>query len=91
LPHAPCEIAEAFGVFGHVAHVHLKEGKPLFERGELFKELFLGKLLFWRTVFVSVLPVDKTSHDDAPLWIGSCIPGVQAAIRRASTPDLKEA
>jgi hypothetical protein len=67
----PYEAAEEFGVFGHAAHVSLKEGKALFERGELLKELFLSEFLFRETAFVFVVRVDKTFHDDAPLcWVG---------------------
>jgi hypothetical protein len=66
----PCEAAEEFGVFGHAAHVNLKEGKAILERGELLKELFLSELLFRETAFVFVVSVDKTFHDDAPLcWV----------------------
>jgi hypothetical protein len=66
----PCEAAKEFGVFGHAAHVNLKEGKTILERGELLKELFLSELLFRQTAFVFVLSVDKTFHDDAPLcWV----------------------
>jgi hypothetical protein len=62
----PCEAAEEFGVFGHAAHVNLKEGKAILERGELLKELFLSELLFRETAFVFVV----TFHDDAPLcWV----------------------
>jgi len=77
----PCEAAEEFGVFGHAGHVNLKEGKALLERGELLKELFLSELLLRETAFVFVVSVDKTFHDDAPLyWVGSCIPGVKRRI-----------
>jgi hypothetical protein len=77
----PCEAAEEFGVFGHAAHVNLKEGKALLERGELLKELFLSELLLRETAFVFAVSVDKTFHDDAPLcWVGSCIPGVKRRI-----------
>jgi len=48
----PCEAAEEIGVFGHVAHVNLKEGKALLDRGELLKELFLSEFLFRETAFV---------------------------------------
>jgi hypothetical protein len=70
----PCETVEEFGVFGHAAHVNLKEGKAILKRGELLKELFLSELLFRETVFVFVVSVEKTLHDNAPSrWIGSCI------------------
>jgi hypothetical protein len=62
----PCEAAEEFGVFGHAAHVNLKESKALLERCELFKELFLSEFLFPETAFVFVVSVDKILHDDAP-------------------------
>jgi hypothetical protein len=61
----PCEAAEELGVFGHVAHVNLKEGKAILERGKLLKELFLSELLFRETAFVFVVSVGKF-HDDAP-------------------------
>jgi len=80
----PCEAAEEFGVFGHAAHVNLKEGKAILERCELLKELFLSELLSRETAFVFVVSVDNTFHDDAPLcwlgWVGSCIPGVKRRI-----------
>jgi len=77
----PCKAAEELGVFGQVAHVNLKEGKAILERGELLKELFLSELLLRETAFVFVVSVDKTFHDDAPLcWVGSCIPGVKRRI-----------
>jgi hypothetical protein len=63
----PGEAAEKFGVFGHAAHVNLKQGKAILERGELLKELFLGELLFRETAFVFLVSVDRTFHDDAPL------------------------
>jgi hypothetical protein len=63
----PCEAAEEFDVFGHAAHVNLKEGKAILERGELLKELFLSELLFRETAFVRVVSVDNILHDDAPL------------------------
>jgi hypothetical protein len=67
----PCEAAKEFGVFGHAAHVNLKEGKAVLERGELLKKLFLSELLFRETAFVFVVSVNKTFHDDAPLcWVG---------------------
>jgi len=67
----PCEAAEEFGVFGQTAHVSLKEGKAILERGELLKELFLSELMFRETAFVFVVSVDKTFHDDAPsCWVG---------------------
>jgi hypothetical protein len=67
----PCEAAEEFGVFGHAAHVNLKEGKAILECGELLKELFLSELLFRETAFVFVVSVNKTFHDDPPLcWVG---------------------
>jgi hypothetical protein len=67
----PCEAAEEFGIVGHVAHVNLKKGKAILERGELLKELFLSELLFRETAFADVVSVDKTFHDDAPLcWVG---------------------
>jgi hypothetical protein len=70
----PCETVEEFGVFGHAAHVNLKEGKAILKRGELLKELFLSELLFRETAFVFVVSVEKTLHDNAPSrWIGSCI------------------
>jgi hypothetical protein len=70
----PCKAAEKFGAFGHAAHVSLKKGKAILERGELLKELFLSELLFRETAFVCVVSVDKTFHDDAPsCWVGSCI------------------
>jgi hypothetical protein len=71
----PCEAAEAFGIFGQAAHVNLKEGKAILNRGELLKELFLSELLFQGAAFVFVVSVDKTFHDDAPMlgWVGSCI------------------
>jgi hypothetical protein len=70
----PCEAAEEFGVFVHVAHVDLEERKAILERSELLKELFLSELLFREAAFVFVVSVDKIFHDDAPLgWVGSCI------------------
>jgi len=67
----PCEAAEEFGVFGHAAHVNLKESKALLKRGELLKELFLSEVLFRETAFVFVVSVEKIFHDDAPLcWVG---------------------
>jgi hypothetical protein len=67
----PCEAAEEFGAFGHAAHVNLKKGKAILERGELLKELFLSELLIRETAFVCVVSVDKTFHDDAPsCWVG---------------------
>ena len=66
----PCEAAEELGVFGHISHVNLKEGKAILERGELLKELFLSELLFRETAFVFVVSVDNAFHDDAPLWLG---------------------
>jgi hypothetical protein len=65
----PCEAAEEFGAFGHSAHVNLKKGNAILERGELLKELFLSELLFREIVFVCVAGVDKTFHDDAPLCL----------------------
>jgi hypothetical protein len=62
----PCEAAKEFGVVGHAAHMNLKKGKAILERGELLKELFLGELLFRETAFAFVVSVDKTFHDDAP-------------------------
>jgi hypothetical protein len=67
----PCEAAEEFGVFGHAAHVNLKEGKALLERGELFKELFLSELLFLETAFDFVVSIDKILHDAPPIRIAS--------------------
>jgi hypothetical protein len=67
----PCEAAEEFGIFGQAAHVNLKEGKAILDRGELLKELFLGELLFQGAAFVFVVSVDKTFHDGAPVlgWV----------------------
>jgi len=48
----PSEAAEEFGVFGHAAHLNLKEGKAILERGELLKELFLSEHLFREAAFV---------------------------------------
>jgi hypothetical protein len=62
-----CEGAEEFRVFGHAAHVNLKEGKAILECSELLKELFLSELLFRETAFVFVVSVDERFHDDAPL------------------------
>jgi hypothetical protein len=77
----PCEAAEEFGVFGHAAHVNLKEGKAILERGELLKELFLSEILFRETASVFAVSVYKTFHDDAPLcWVGSCIYTTQNVI-----------
>jgi hypothetical protein len=67
----PCETVEEFGIFGHAAQVNLKEGNALLDRGELLKELFLSELLFQGAAFVFVVSVEKTFHDDAPLWVGS--------------------
>jgi hypothetical protein len=64
----PCEAAEEFGVFGHAAHLNLKQGKAFLKRGELFEELFLREFRFRETAFVLVVSVDKTLHDDAP-WV----------------------
>jgi hypothetical protein len=76
----PCEAAEQFGVFGHAAHVNLKEGKAILERGELLKELFLSDLQFRKTAFVFVVSVDKIFHDDAPLcWVA--LSGVSTLLR----------
>ena len=63
----PCEAAEEFGVFGHRAHLNLKDGKALLDRGELLKELFLSDFPFRETVFVFVLSVIAARHDNAPL------------------------
>jgi hypothetical protein len=63
----PCEAAEEFGVFGHRAHLNLKQGKALLDRGELLKELFLSDLPFGKTGFVFVLSVVAARHDNAPL------------------------
>jgi hypothetical protein len=62
----PCETAEEFGVVGHAAHVNLKKGKAILERGELLKEPLLSELLFRETASAFVVSVDKTFHDDAP-------------------------
>ena len=76
-----CEVAEEFDVFGQTAHVNLKEGKAILERGELFKELFLSELPFLAIALVFVVSVDKTFHNDAPLcWVGSCICTTQNVI-----------
>jgi hypothetical protein len=61
-----CEAAEEFGVFGHVAHVNLKESKVLLERCKMLKELFLSEFLFQGTAFAFVVSIDKM-HDDNPL------------------------
>jgi hypothetical protein len=75
----PREAAEEFGIFGHAAHVNLKDGKALLERGELLKELFLSDLLFRETAFVFVVSIE-TFHDDAPLCcVGSCKPTIGEA------------
>jgi len=63
----PCEAAEEFGVFGHRAHLNLKQGKALFDRGELLKELFLSDLPLEETAVVFVLSIVAAHHDDAPL------------------------
>jgi hypothetical protein len=68
----PCEAAEEFGIFGHAAHVNLKESKAVLDRGELLKELFLSELVFQGAAFVFVVSVDKTFHDDAPV-LGSVV------------------
>jgi len=74
LPYVPHEAAKEFGVFGHAAHLKLKEGEAILERRELFEEPFLGKLLVRKTAFVLGLSVSTTCHDNAPLcWVGSCI------------------
>lgn len=66
-----CEAAEEFDVFGHAAHVNLKEGKALLERGELLQELLLSELVIWEVASVFVVSVDKVFHNDALLcWIG---------------------
>jgi len=66
----PCEAAEELGVFGHVAHVDLKEAKAILERSELLKELLLSEFLFREAAFVFIVSVDKIFHDDAPLgWV----------------------
>lgn len=73
----PCEFTEESGIFGQAAHVNLKEGKAILDRGELLKELIISELLFRETAIVFVVIVEKTFHEDAPLcWAGSCIPGV---------------
>jgi hypothetical protein len=63
----PCEFTEEFGIFGQAAHVNLKEGKAILDRGELLKELFLSELLFRETTIIFVLIVEKTFHEDAHL------------------------
>jgi hypothetical protein len=61
-------------VFGHSLHVSLKDGKALLERRKLLKELFLGDLLFRETAFAFDVSVEKTFHDDAPLYSAeSCV------------------
>jgi hypothetical protein len=80
----PCEPAEEFGVFGHAAHVNLKEGKALLERGELLKELFLGELLCRGTACVFVVSVDKTFHDTL-----HCV-GLSRATTRLLQVDLRQ-
>jgi hypothetical protein len=63
----PCEATEEFGVFGHAAHVNLKEGKALLERGELLEKLFLGELLFQEAAVVLVVSADTAFHNNAPM------------------------
>ena len=59
----PCEVTEEFGGFGHPAHVNLKEGKAILERGELLKELFFGEFTFRGIAFVFVVRVkDMADH-----------------------------
>jgi hypothetical protein len=78
LPHVPHEAAKESDIFGHAAHLKLKEGEAILERGELFEELFLGKLLFRKRPFVLILSVGTTFHDDAPLCcVGSCFFTIQ--------------
>jgi hypothetical protein len=62
------EAAEELDVFGHVAHVELKERKALLDRRKLLKELFLGGLVFPQTGFVFVLSIDKVHM--ILLWLG---------------------
>jgi hypothetical protein len=55
-----CDAAETFGVFGHAAHLNLKESNAFLERGELLEELLLGEFLFRGTAFAVF---DNTFHD----------------------------
>jgi hypothetical protein len=63
----PCEAPKELGIFGHAAHVNLKKGKAILDRGELLKELFLSELLFEEAAVVLVVSVDKTFHVYAPV------------------------
>jgi hypothetical protein len=86
----PCDVAKEFDVFGHAAHVNLKGGKALLERGELLKELFLSELLFRETAIVFVVIVEKTFHDDIPLcWVGVAASPVQSGDHPTSKAGLR--
>jgi hypothetical protein len=66
----------------------LNEGKPLLERGELLKELFLSEFLFRRSAFVFVVSVDETFQDDAPsCWVG--LGGSRAYLRQGASIDTR--
>ena len=78
MPHVSCGLAEEFYVFGHAAHLKLKEGEAILDRGELFEEPFLRKLLFRERPFDLVVSIGTTSHDDAP-----CVAPLAKATRSA--------
>jgi len=76
--------------------VGLKEGKALLERRKLLKELFLGDLLFRETALAFDVSVEKTFHDDTPLYriepcaytsrqTELCTPGCIARLSQAVT------
>ena len=60
----PSEAAEEFGVFGHAAHLNLKEGKANLETA---------------IVFV-VIVEKTFHEDAPLCWAGSCIPGAMRRI-----------